>query len=541
MFSSSLHTATPPRPLRIVMGGLMAIGGLIGGAAVGVHGFHRALVMQGEPVELDWETLVRDGYGEHANIRLVGVDVVDPYLALAKEFEGLEFGELVDDPLIRKQMRHMGLGPAKVYPTGRNPADIDCVIKIAPGEFHLAEAIRQIEEQGSVTGMVSTYTPAEMADDLYALITGQEVNVGPKQNGERVFTLVPVDGTPDLSLARQWFLVCGFAMALGLVWCGSGGPGFWCCWYAPVPSILSLVGYPMRYGRGSWTTRMVYIAIGTVLMGYGFYVLVTLGRLGLADGNPLFHALGFISVFAGLGAVLAVPLQITMRALDASVEATPKKKPVRMSWEQACSLEPVEREIIYEDQPLVPAGSLPLMGEIKQKSDALAATGFSQATSLQWQREEGLAAASVQLGCHQMVIADLEYNNDSDLVQTVLISVLGNGLPILTVSANSAAESHRPTNHCLFRRAQVSEPAEMLAAHLQVVVEEAEKRDTIVVEIQEDETQDLVHLARRALAEIRGTLNGQNLSVGAQRYGRFHYPPRPVPERASAEMELVGQ
>ncbi|QEF97704.1 hypothetical protein Mal15_17470 [Stieleria maiorica] len=522
------NSSTPPRPFRIVFGFVIAAAGLIAGMTGAVHEFHKASVMQGEPVEMDWQTLVAEGYGDNPHIRLVNVTVIDPYVDMDELFEDEDLDALMDDPLVRSHM-HTGLGPAKVVPIGTDESDVESRVFIAQGEHFLDEAFRQVDETNSVTGMVSTYGVGQMIADFVSFCTGNEVQ-GPPEDDDVYYTIVPIDGTPDLGFARNLFLTAGFALALGLIFCGSGGPGIWCCWYAPLPSVLSLIGYPMRYGRGSWSTRLTYIAGGAILMGYGFYLLVPMGNFGSTDGNPIFHAFGFATLFVGLGGILAVPLQITTRALCASVEVQPKKKPVRMSWNQACSMEPVIQEVEYTDPPLVPSGTLPLSGELKQKAAALAEAGFNEADPLQWQREAGIAAAAIQLGCQSMVVTDLEYNNDADIVECGLISVLGTGLPIITVSANSSVKQNRPSAKCLFQRASSSDPTEMLAEHLEVTVREAEQRDTIVVEFDESETHDVVRLARRVLAEIQGTMDGQIVNVGPKRYGRFHYPPAPVPE-----------
>lgn len=529
-------SSTPPRPFRIMFGFLMAATGLIMGMTGAVHEFHKASVMQGEPVEMDWETLTTQGFGDNPHIRLINVSVVDPYEELDDFFdtEGMFGDEDVEDAmeaaLISQQRSLMELGPAKVIPLGRFEGDVEELVVVAQGEFYLDEAFRQIDETGSITGMVSTYGVNQMIEDFFAFCTGNEIEGPPEDGDEVVYSIIPVDGQPDLDLARHLFFIAGIALSLGLIMCGSGGPGIWCCWYAPLPSVISLIGYPMRYGRGNWTMRFVYIGIGVTLMGYGYYQLVPLGNFGAAEGNPIFHAFGFASLFIGLGAVLAVPMQITTRALDASTDVRTKKKPVRMSWQQACSMEPVTQEIEYEDATLAPAGSLPLTGEIREKADALEGNGFTKAASLQWQRASGVAAAAIQLGCQKMVVTDLEYNNDSDLAECGLISVLGTGLPIITISANSAIKQNRPSAKCLFQRSGSSDPVEMLSEHLEVVVSEAEQRDTIVVEFDESETHDVVQLARRVIAEIQGTIDGQIVNVGPKRYGRFHYPPAPVPE-----------
>ncbi|QDV81782.1 hypothetical protein [Planctomycetes bacterium TBK1r] len=526
------NSSTPPRPLRIIFGALLASAGLVAGMTGAVHEFHKASVMQGEPVEMDWHTLVTEGYGDNPHLRLVNVTVIDPFVERDDLLDEDDLEAMMEDPFRADDIDTMDLGPAQVIPLGGHETDVEPRVFIAEGEHYLDEAFRQVEETGAVTGMVSTYGVNQMIADFIAFCSGNEIQ-GPLEDGEVTYTIVPIDGTPDLGLARNLFLTAGFALALGLILCGSGGPGIWCCWYAPLPSLLSLIGYPMRYGRGSWTTRLTYIALGAFLMGYGVYLLVPMGHFGATDGNPIFHAFGFATLFVGLGGILAVPLQITTRALSASVEVQPKKKPVRMSWNQACSMEPVIQEIEYKDPPLVPSGTLPLSGELKQKAEALADAGFNRADPLQWQREIGIAAAAIQLGCQNMVVTDLEYNNDADIVECGLISVLGTGLPVITVSANSGVKQNRPSAKCLFQRSSSSDPTEMLTEHLEVVVQEAEQRDTIIVEFDESETHDVVRLARRVLAEIQGTMDGQIVNVGPKRYGRFHYPPAPVPEFVS--------
>lgn len=525
-------SSTPPRPFRIVFGACMVVGGLLAGMSGAVHEFHKSSVMQGEPVEMDWETLVAEGYGDNPHIRLINIAVIDPYIEMDELFQDDDLEAMMDDPLLQNHVQITGMGPAKVIPTGTNESDIDDRVSISAGNHFLDEAFRQLDETGSVTGMVSTYGVDQMIADVIAFCSGEKVERR-QEDAEVHYTIVPIDGTPDLGLARNLFLTAGFSLSLGLVLCGSGGAGIWCCWFAPFPSLLSLIGYPMRYGRGGWAMRSVYIGLGVCLMGYGYFLLVPMGNFGATDGNPIIHAFGFASVFIGLGGVLAVPLQITTRALSASVEVQPKRKPVRMSWNQACSMEPMISEVEYKDQPLVATGSLPLSGQLKEKAAALADVGFTKAEAMQWQREIGVAAAAVQLGCKDMVVSDLEYNNDSDIIECGLISILGTGLPIITVSANSGVKQNRPSANCLFQRASTSEPTEMLSEHLSVVVSEAERRDTLVIEFDESERCDVTQLARRALAEIQGVIDGSVVNVGPKRYGRFQFPPAPVPEFAT--------
>lgn len=68
----------------------------------------------------------------------------------------------------------------------------------------------------------------------------------------------------------------------------------------------------------------------------------------------------------------------------------------------------------------------------------------------------------------------------------------------------------------------------MLAEHLELVVSEAEDRDSYVVEIEETEVQDVVQLGRRYLAGIQGFIDGKSVTVKEKRYGRFAFPPTPI-------------
>lgn len=519
-----------PRPFRVVFGSVLVIAGLIAGMAVTVHEFHRSSLAQEEPVEIDWQTLVRDGYGDNPHIRLVNVDVIDPHVETGEPLEDDQLNAMMVVSRVRNHILNSDGASASVIPSGSYTMGEKDRVLVAEGNQYFDEAFRQSSETGSIEGMVSAYGARQMIGDLFSWCLGEPTQYT-RDDGTTRYVIVPIDGTPDLSLSRILFLVSGFSLALGLILCGSGGPGTWCCFYAPLPALISLIGYPMRYGRGNWVTRVAYIFGGVVLMGCGYFLLVSLGNFGAADGNPIFQSCGFATLFIGLGGVLSVPIQITQRTLGQKkhIDVQQSRKPVRMSWNQACSMEPRIGEVDYQDDTLAPAGSLPLVGELKQQAEALGAVGFSHAESLLWHRENGISAAAIQLGCQQMVVSDLESQRDSDVVEAGLISVLATGIPIITLSANTSVKQNREHTQCLFQVAQSSNPTEMLADHLRVVVNEAESRDTAVVELEPSETRDIVHLTHRVLAEIQGMIDGQIVNVGPKRYGRFHYPPAPVP------------
>lgn len=506
----------------------MVITGVIVGIAESTNRFHEALLTETEPVEMDWQTLVENGTNGNDYVRLIDVDVVEPMAPTEFEEELLEAFE--SGPFIRQDVVDMMRPPAKVVPRGANEDKVPDAIVIPSRHDLLDEAYAQLDETATLTGTVSLSTHDELVNDMASMVW---LGGPPVVLDDDVYRFTPLSSETDLSNARSMFLFTGLLVSLGLIICGSGGPGIWTCWYAPIPSLISLIGYPMRYGRGSKTVRAAYFVVGAFIMAVGYKVMVMDGGLGTGAGSPLLMAKGYCYFFIGLGGVLAVPIQSTVRALSDSTECVSSKKKVRMSWNQACGMEPVEMEVEYEDQMLASAGSLPLLGALSEKADALAANGFSKPESMQWQRESGLTAAAVQLGCQQMVVSDLESNDKTDLVESCLVSVLGTGMPMLTVSANHGSSQNRRTINARYQRASTSDPSEMLAEHLEYVLAEAEQSDSYIVEIQRDEIQDVVQLARRALAEIQGTVNGIQVKVGSKTYGRFQYPPVPIPVKSA--------
>lgn len=524
------------RPFRIIFGTLLIACGLVAGTRMTVHEFHRASISQGQPVEMDWDTLVEHGFGDHPHIRLVNVDVIDDPSNQAHDVpEGDQQNLMMDVTLLRNRIMNSDGASARVVPVGGNAWGDDNRVQIAEGNHYFAEATRQVSETNSIEGIVSTYRVGQMISDLFLICNSPSIaslqSVDFMQTDRDLrYTIVPIEGTPDLSKARNLYMISGFSLALGMILCGSGGPGLWCWFYNPLPSLISMIGYPMRYGRGNWTTRVAYIFVGIAMMGGGYFLLVHKANFGIADGNPILHSLGFASLFIGLGGVLAVPFQITTRALGqkSSVHVEPSAQPARMTWNQACSMEPITPEVDYEDDELASAGSIPLNCVLKEMSDELEAIGFTTAESMLWRHESSLAAAALQLGCEMMVVSDLESEYDSGIVQASLISVLATGIPVITVSANSDVKQNRPHAKCLFQIAQSSDPIEMLAEHLEVVVGEAKSRDTVVVELHPSEIYDLAHLSRRVLAELQGTMDDLIINIGPKRYGRFHCPPAPV-------------
>ncbi|MEM0924696.1 MAG: hypothetical protein AAGJ83_01540, partial [Planctomycetota bacterium] len=84
------NSSTPPRPLRIIFGFLIASGGLLGGMGHAVHDHHRAQVTEVEPQRLTWDELVENGYGDNPHVKLRDIHILDPYA---------EMGQWLDDDM----------------------------------------------------------------------------------------------------------------------------------------------------------------------------------------------------------------------------------------------------------------------------------------------------------------------------------------------------------------------------------------------------------------------------------------------------------
>ena len=73
--SHSGHNVTRPRSLLVIVGGMIAWMGLVGGVLITTPEYHRALTMKEEPVEMTWQELVENGLTDNSYVRLVDVDL----------------------------------------------------------------------------------------------------------------------------------------------------------------------------------------------------------------------------------------------------------------------------------------------------------------------------------------------------------------------------------------------------------------------------------------------------------------------------------
>lgn len=541
------YESTPPRPFRILAGGILALVCCVFGVLDVTHRFHRATAMSEDPVIMDFDTFLQQGPGDSPFIKVTGVELYDPSERFLEDLEA-GFGEDLEgiDPESPEAIAALmeshfngadpvetvvdAIQPAKLIPIGADPKSVPAVLVLSHGGDDIAEALRQIELDNSLTGLLSEQTSAEALLAMFGLQlpdeAGEAVFFG--EENQRSFHIEPAEEPEDSMAASTSFLFTGMGMAFGLILCCSGGASIFTLWYFPIPSIISLAGYPMRYGRGGTQTRVIYFLIGAALFGYGYRLMAYDGGFGTIDCYPFAQALGFVVMFTGVAACMSVPCQMLTRRFFESMEVQPRKKQPKMTFEQACSLEPVQKVADYHDDELTESSAVIVPQGLRDHIDRLVAAGFTLPGKWVWHREDEVVPAAIQLGCQEMVVSDIEWSEAQQKLRSRLTSILGDGLPIVTVSSEFDVEESRTGTLAVYQKAMSDEPSEMLAMHLERVVSLAEKRSTSVVAFEEKEIRGVAKLGRRAFTEVRSQYGEILTSVGEAKYGRFQFPGKAV-------------
>jgi hypothetical protein len=295
--------------------------------------------------------------------------------------------------------------------------------------------------------------------------------------------------------------------------------------------MLSILGYPMRYGRAGKTTRVMYAVVGIMLICYGYQKMIVEGQFGQMNGNVPLAVIGFLAGAVGGGALLGSITSVVSERLNISLEPRSTKKTAepKMSYTEACSLEPTDLTTQYVDRELVSAYDQPFDDSMQAIAESLASVGFGEPEPVAWHDGEETQPAMISLGCQEMVVADVDEADGEFTVR--LISVLHDGLTIVTLSSNTPTQKPlRMGTNGLYAIAESDEPIEMLSSHLEKTVSMAEKRNTSVVQIEPTEATDVVLFGRRVLADIRAQYGEENTEVDSYRYGRFCFPAAPIPQ-----------
>lgn len=537
-----------PRPMRILFGGLLATTGLIIGGFFGVDLLHQSVVSSLQPQPIRYDDLVQQLSSQDSDaieslsqqpMVLQGVTYLDPVQRIIdKEFnkDDEHIAELRDNQILQlRRFWEHGITHAELNPVNGKENPYGALLRLTANPMHVQRANDQLAATGSLTGVIRRYGPDEFFGDVTTYQRAGRFEFGPKQVQDvPAWTFVPVAEESQAEIGVVMFVVGGLFLAIGTAICASGGPNLF-AWILTAPfALLSLVGYPLRYGRGTQLTRLAYIGASGLLCVGGVGSLLVLGHFGQANGVWLYQLLGFTMIFGGLAATIGAvaqkfaynplaPVELSYTPEYSSIDEIPR-------WDRSQvpekDKEPKARE--YRDDPLMAVASIPLTGKLKDQAWKLAEIGFSEANSLQWQREEYLASASIQLGCQSVVVSELEYDGASDQVSWQLISVLSSGKTIITLSDNFREPCTGNSDEALIQQIPAADSAAMLMKHLERVVSEAEEQNATTVEFNQQEIRNVVHLAHRIMAGVRGASGGKPVRVTAKSYGRFEYPPQPI-------------
>lgn len=352
--------------------------------------------------------------------------------------------------------------------------------------------------------------------------------------GQATYHFEPLAEPPSLDYASSWYWLTGLGVAVGLVLCGSGGPSLVCCLAFHGPSLISLLGFPLRYGRGNHATRALYVIVGLGLMSYGYQMTVGAGKIGDIDGSEILVGLGFVPTFVGFGAVLGAVTNFAVERLDISLESSrPNPRRKKMSLKEACSLEPLDAEKpnAYADPKFVSFTQSVHGPPLDHVTEPLATMEFG--TPVRYDMTVGTQqhGVSLSLGCRDMVVADVRHHEGD--VKVRFLSVLDDGLVVAT---HDRGHEHLPAKRfgtaAMLLVADESDPLDLISCHLELVAEMAEKRNARVTELESDEIKHVYRYADRCIAGVMAQYGDALLEVDDAEHGRFHYPPRPVPELA---------
>lgn len=538
------HASAPPRSILVIVGGMIAWGGILSGFFITTPELHRSLTTSEQPVEMTWQQLVDNGLTDNCHVRLVDVALEERRLDEALDGEIAEdLAEMMEAMAVFQEMGPWGDNLMtmfiKVYPKDRNPADVPEKVVIPVTPWSMDAAFAEVKESGTLTGRFSLTSEDGFENQLAEFFMGDQPAWLEGQNQpirEPHYIYEPLSSVTKLADARNWFCLSFLAVVLGLVINGAGGPSIACCIFFQVPSILSLLGYPMRYGRAGTMTRIIYAFIGVGLTSYGYQSMFVAGRIGHLDGHIGACVVGYLQMSIGSAALLGALINLLAEKLNVSIDPKSSKKKnaaPKITLEQACAMHPPEAEAAksYVDPELVTDSDSTTPESLGPIRETLSALEFSDPEPVAWHRADGSQPALIQLGCQEMVLADVQLIDGQP--QSRLVSVLHDGMAIITLSPNFPnTASRRFGSAGLYTVGETDGLQAMLSSHLQQTIEMAEKRDTSVVSIDPSETIDVCLLARRVLNDIRTQYGEENLEVGPGNYGRFRFPPQPVSQSA---------
>ncbi len=530
------------RSSRVVFGSFIALAALGYGIFIAVPQLQRAFAMQHESETMSWAQLVQNGLSDNAHVTLIGIDL-PPEDDQARKIREM-IGELdpKGDPAEMKsrltqslqeidpqQLLSFTATPLKLIPRGIDPARVPSVVVMSRLDLGVKHALPEIQTKGTVTGYVRNSVRLDW------IIKGFEfAKVQPPQNlldRRARYVVSPTISVPDQATSQGILAATILIAAVGLVIAGSGGPSIIGSLFMPIPSLISLLGFPLRYGRGRFLTRMLYMLIGLCGMVGGGLLAWYPGGLTQVGGDALLQNLGFCLVVLGLAAFLGARLNGRVRRLERPVQKpkTYQEPDTGFQIQKTVVLDletPVPADQ-YADPRLSDASEVELTAAMNSQVHSLEAQGFDAAKQVFIHDDDQRILTTLSLGCHEIVLCEMTQQGKSVLVR--LVSVLSDGLVLITMSSNTPRVSPlRVGLNGVYARGKSDSAIDLLPEHLDRTAGIAEERSAQVVPIDAYEKLDVFLLARRVLVDIQNEYNEAKRTVLKANYGRFAFPGRRV-------------
>lgn len=539
------------RPINVIIGGVIAWGGFWVGIMMTMPEYHYVLTSKATPDDVSWSALVNRGLTDNTHLRLLDVDIERPREDFFDPYDSYDQTDPPNEQLSLDELDFDSMGQtpvygAKVFPRGADPDSIPPLVVVP--YYCLDQAIDEINHRGTLTGRFQRGQPDDMLSAILQLISSQTSDAEHDEQesvagnvDEPPYRYMPVRQSADAAEVRNNFWLCFWAPVLGLVLCGSGAPSILTCVTFAGPSILSLCGYGLRYGRGSAGTRMLYGLAGALMLYCGYRDFFQLGRFGtIHDVNMLTIARGYLLLIVGSACLLGVVTNLAatrMSGLFGPV-TLPEKKLPKITPRQACALEPPDVDLNngYCDPRIRVVANHELSEPVRAMTETLAAIDFESSLMVEVSDDESVVPASLQVGCCNLVLAIVETRDEACRLQ--FVSVLQDGFVFQSLSEPAASgRTGRFGTNGAYDLHDTDDPVAMLSSHLDRVAAFSDRRQASLVTIESGEWRDLYPYASRVSADIRFQYGETKRHVDAKSYGRFQFPIADVPHVPAGDRE----
>ena len=577
----------PPRPLfKTLLRAVLATGLLIAGAASltlqGVPRLHHALTSTQPPVAMTCLELFRDGPPPTAMVHLVDASVVLPGRAAGGWIDDLPepIAKAIGPETLANWARRWGRG--QIVPQNTRLRDRASPLVLPIGTQLAVKADQQARlGEGLVVVVHRNHWRLAARRTLTAL--GLPIAKSLGDQADPRYILDPLDPTMSLAAAAVSLAVGGIAFVLGLMLAMSLRSGLW-IFAVPLTGLITLATTPIRRPARRFSTAAIRMTLGATLIAVAYYLIVNRGGLATSLADPVAITAGMLVALMGLA--------VCLRTLNAFIPALHEIRQLTGGWPSARSGQPLRssaRPGGTQHNPastaavsgdasiqskLTPGQGLPaalkqrlgepaggharryvdtrlrvldgpqLADEVAAQSELLQQLSFDSPLVIEVRRCGGEFAAALQLGCQNWIFATTSTPMCSGRVQDAtaairLASVLADGRLVMTIADDENLLGSAACDVGILHATDRRMAPEVLAEHLSQIESAAAAGGAGPVSLDASEWRDVLMYADRCAAAIRHASGQQRFDITEAGFGRFFYPPQPVPEESHGEPAAV--